>query len=421
MPVTYPTRQGATHRRPLRARSPHEPHRTATPLELLFDLVFVVAIAEAAQGLHHALGSGHVADGLLGYAMVFFAIWWAWMNFTWFASAYDSDDVPYRLAVFVQIAGALILAGGVPKMFETQQPNLATVGGYVVMRLAEVTQWLRAGAADPERRVTTRRYALGIALLQIAWVAVLFSDPRLFPPTFIVLVVLELSVPVWAERAASTTWHPHHIAERYGLLTLIVLGETILAATMAVRSALDMGETLSSLAPLVIGGLLIVYSMWWYYFDRPVHDLLTSLRKAVVWGYGHYFVFAAAAAVGAGLTVAVDYAAQHNYAGTAGVADLTAAGPGAHTEAAGTAAALGSVGAGAAVAIPVATYVLSLWFLHDRPEYRQTRAYGPIAAALILLTPFSGHAVLLTGIILASTLAVKLMVLGATPHEASSS
>ena len=91
----------------MRARSPHEPHRTATPPELLFDLVFVVAISEAAQGLHHALGSGHVTDGLLGYLTVFFAIWWAWMNFTWFASAYDCDDLPYRLATLVQIAGAL--------------------------------------------------------------------------------------------------------------------------------------------------------------------------------------------------------------------------------------------------------------------------------------------------------------------------
>ena len=69
----------------MRARSPHEPHRVATPLELLFDLVFVVAIAEAASGLHHAVATQHVTDGLLGYAMVFFAIWWAWMNFTWFA------------------------------------------------------------------------------------------------------------------------------------------------------------------------------------------------------------------------------------------------------------------------------------------------------------------------------------------------
>ena len=103
--------------------------------------------------------------------MVFFAIWWAWMNFTWFASAYDCDDVPYRLAVFVQIAGALILAAGVPAMFETRAPNVATLTGYVVMRLAIVAQWLRAAASDPDHRVTARRYAAGITVLQLAWVA----------------------------------------------------------------------------------------------------------------------------------------------------------------------------------------------------------------------------------------------------------
>ena len=73
-----------------------------------------------------------------------------------------------------------------------------------------------------------------------------------------------------------------------------------------IQAALASGEALSALVPLIVGGLLIVYSMWWVYFDRPVHDLLTSLRKAIVWGYGHYFVFAAAAAVGAGLAVSVD-------------------------------------------------------------------------------------------------------------------
>ena len=130
--------------------------------------------------------------------------------------------------------------------------------------------------------------------------------PRLWVPGFLAFAALELAVPVWAERAAPTTWHPHHIAERYGLLTLIVLGESILAATVAVQAALASGEALSALVPLIVGGLLIVYSMWWVYFDRPVHDLLTSLRKAIVWGYGHYLVFAAAAAVGAGLAVSVD-------------------------------------------------------------------------------------------------------------------
>jgi low temperature requirement protein LtrA len=365
----------------MHARSPHEPHRAATPLELFFDLVFVVAIAQAAAGLHHSIAEAHVLAGLAGYAMVFFAIWWAWMNFTWFASAYDCDDLPYRLAVFAQITGALIIAAGVPAMLEDRTPNLAVVVGYVIMRLALVSQWLRAAASDPDRRVTALRYARGITLIQVAWVAMLLA-PRFWPVGFVILAVLEVLVPVWAERAAPTTWHPHHITERYGLLTLIVLGESILAATGAVQAALASGEALVSLVPVIIGGLLIVYSMWWIYFDQPVHDLLTSLRKAILWGYGHYLVFAAAAAVGAGLAVTVDQVTHR--------AEVSA------------------VAAGMAVAIPVAVYLLCLWFLHDRPEYRDTRVFGVATAGLVLLTPFTGHAVPFIGALLVALVGTRL-------------
>jgi len=366
----------------MRARSPHEPHRVATPLELLFDLVFVVAISEAASGLHHAVAQDRVADGVSGYAMVFFAVWWAWMNFTWFASAYDNDDVPYRLAVFVQITGALIVAGGIPAMFESRVPNLAVVGGYVVMRVAMVVQWLRASGADPERCASARRYAAGIAVMQVAWVGSLFL--RSFGlAVFAAAAAGEMLVPVWAERASRTSWHPHHIAERYGLLTLIVLGESILSATSAVQAAMAAGERLSSLVPIIVGGLLIVYSMWWIYFDRPAHDLLTSFRRAFIWGYGHYFVFAAAAAVGAGLGVAVDSA--------------------------GAQAPIDPVVAGLAVTAPVALFVVCLWILLDRPEYGRTRVLGPVTAGIVLATTITPQPVLGTGLTLAALVTVKLL------------
>src|SRR5881396_2734969 len=99
---------------PLRPRAPDEEHRAATPLELFFDLVIVVAVAQAASGLHHALREGHLGAGVLMYSMVFFGVWWAWVNFTWFASAYDNDDVVYRLLVLVQLTGALVFAAGIP-------------------------------------------------------------------------------------------------------------------------------------------------------------------------------------------------------------------------------------------------------------------------------------------------------------------
>lgn len=368
---------------PMRPRSPDQEHRPATPLELFFDLVFVVAIAQAASGFHHAITEAHVAEGLLSYGMVFFAIWWAWMNFTWFASAYDTDDVPYRLATFVQITGSLILAAGIPRAFDVHDLSVATFG-YVVMRIALVGQWLRAARSDPPRGACAHRYAAGVSACQVGWVALLFAPPEALMPGFLALVMAELLVPAWAESACATTWHPGHIAERYGLFTIIVLGESILAASIAIQSAIRAGAVTSDLAAIIVGGLLIVFSMWWFYFDHPMEVLLTSLPRAFLWGYGHLFVFAAAAAVGAGLGVAIDHATGH--------------------------ATIESAGAGAAVAIPVAIYLLGLWGLHValRTSLQPGAGLTPLVVLLILLTPWSGHAVLLTGLLVAGLVATKL-------------
>ena len=93
------------------------------------------------------------------------------MNFTWFASAYDTDDVQYRLLTFIQIAGVLVVAAGVPRAFDDADYTV-TVIGYVIMRIALVAQWLRAAREDPVRRSVALRFAVGIALVQIGWVAV---------------------------------------------------------------------------------------------------------------------------------------------------------------------------------------------------------------------------------------------------------
>jgi low temperature requirement protein LtrA len=366
---------------PMRSRSPEEEHRAATPLELFFDLVFVVAVAQAASRLHHGIAEAHVAEAVISYMMVFFAIWWAWMNFTWFASAYDTDDVPYRLAVFVQIIGALILAAGAPQAFDEHDFTIVTLG-YVVMRLALVGQWLRAARSDPARRLTAYRFAAGVTACQIGWVALLF-----FPAAwwgFPLMALAELLVPVWAERAEPTLWHPGHIRERYGLFTIIVLGETVLSASLAIQSAMEASHLNANLVMIIIGGLLIVFSMWWLYFDQPEHILFTSLRMSFVWGYGHLFIFSSAAAVGAGLAVTVDQALDH--------------------------AEIGPVAAGMAVSIPVAIYLISLWALHWPPHSLKLSQIllFPVAALLILLVPLTGQAVLGIGLLLAGLLAIKL-------------
>lgn len=225
-------------RRPVVARDTGEHHRVATPLELLFDLVFVVAIASNAAELHHGLAEAHYGT-VLGYSMTWFAIWWAWLNYTWFASAYDNDDVAFRILTFVIMIGTLFLAAGVPDIFEDGQ-SVPVVLGYAIMRFAMVGLWLRAAAGHPERRETALWYAGGITIVQVLWIARLAVPPAWFIPSFFLLVGLELLVPVLAEkRHGYTPFHPHHIAERYGLLTIIVLGEVILSSVLAIQQVMS--------------------------------------------------------------------------------------------------------------------------------------------------------------------------------------
>ncbi|MEE1827526.1 low temperature requirement protein A [Streptomyces sp. BE20] len=363
-------------------RSRDEPHRVATPLELFFDLCFVVAVGQAGRELAHDLAAGHWGDGLTGYLFAFFAIWWAWMNFTWFASAYDCDDVPYRITTLVQIAGVLILAAGVPRMFADQDLVLSVIG-YVVMRLAMVTQWLRAAAGEegPARGVALR-YAAGITLCQIAWVVVLVLPDGARAVLIPLGIVAELSVPVLAELRLRTTWHPHHIAERYGLFTLIVLGETVAAATIAVQSAVDEHEGLSRLLPVAGGGLLICFSAWWIYFARPVHEHLRSNRQAFLWGYGHYLVFGAAAAIGAGLEVAVESAVHKAH--------------------------ISETAATATVTVPTALYLITVWLLHSRHvKTGAAQVLLPVASVAVLACTAAGWAgVLAAGLVSAVTVGV---------------
>ncbi|MGW1883367.1 low temperature requirement protein A [Streptomyces sp. NPDC001970] len=372
---------GAVRR--MRARSRDEAHRTATPLELFFDLCFVVAVSQAGAQLVHAVAEGHAGDGLRNYAMVFFAIWWAWMNFTWFASAYDTDDIPYRVVTLIQIAGVLILAAGVARAF-LHQDFLMVFLGYVVMRLALITQWLRAAASTrgAERR-TALRYAGGIALCQVGWTALVFTPQGALPWVFLVMALAEMAVPLLAERSLATSWHAHHIAERYGLFTIIVLGETILAATVGVQSALDMSPELGDLLPIAAGGLLIVFAAWWIYFAVPVHARLRSNRESFLWGYGHYVIFASAAAIGAGLEVAVETAIHKSHITTAAAA--------------------------AAVTVPTAAFLLTVWLLHSR-HFKHGFAQQlplPLSALAILACTFAGKwAVLAAGLVAAAAVAV---------------
>lgn len=365
-------------------RDPAQPHRTASPLELFFDLVFVVAVSIASAQLHHALSHGDFLHGVTSYAMVFFAIWWAWMNFTWFAISFDTDDWLYRVTTIVQMGGVLVFAAGIPRAFEHGDFRLPVLG-YVVMRIAMVAQWLRASRAGGELRSPARRYAFGIAAVQVLWILFLLIPvgPLQFA-AFVLFALIEIGVPIFAEYRKRTPWHPHHITERYGLFTLIVLGESLLASANAIVDALEKVESLGPLIAISVLTLVVTASLWWIYFWPPHHRAITSFRRSLRYGYTHYFVFAAAAAFSAGIEVEIDVLTGESH--------------------------LSNVAASFTVTIPIAIFLLGIWWIAIRDNAdRVVNTVVPLGAVLVLLDPVLPIPVTLTALILAIIVVVLVL------------
>ncbi|MFJ9391980.1 low temperature requirement protein A [Nocardioides sp. NPDC101246] len=334
--------------RQMTGRDPHEEHRAATPLELLFDLTFVVAFGVSGNELAHQLAEGHVLAGIVAFCFASFAICWAWINYSWMASAYDTDDWAFRLLTMVQMVGVIIMALGLPEMFASvhegdQLHNEVMIAGYVVMRVALCGQWMRAWRQDPARRGAHRVYLITILTAQVLWCVIAFL-PLSVTVAFVAMtvpLVIELVGPFIAERRfGGTPWHASHIAERYGLLTIITLGEGVIG-TVAVMSAFvqEQGWSLNAIL-LITAGIGLTFGQWWTYFTIPWAIMLERHRdRSFLWGYGHILIFAAIAATGGGLHVAAYLLEDKSE--------------------------LGEVGTVLSVALPVGAYALVLYLLYN--------------------------------------------------------
>lgn len=332
-------------------RRQDESHRAATPLELLFDLTFVAAFGVAGGELAHGIAENLSLAAVGGFAFSMVAIIWAWINFSWFASAFDTDDWLFRVLTMVQMVGVIVLAIGLPQMFASIEhgeavANEVMVAGYVIMRVAVIAQWLRAAKGNPQFSRVAMTYVIFIGVAQLGWVALILLPlgPIEFLICAIVVAAIDWMGPIIAESKAvrhdgATPWHAHHIAERYSLLAIIALGETVMG-TLAASQAISDAEGWTFSTVMVIGlGVVMTFALWWVYFLVPSAPVLAARReKITAWGYGHIVVFAAIAAVGAGLHVIAYVYDEHYHLST-----LTAIW---------------------AVAIPVLVFMAGLYLLH---------------------------------------------------------
>ena len=355
------------HLKPMSLRDPAQHERAATQLELFFDLVFVIAIAAVTASFHHAVSAAHGLEMVPNLVFVFMAIWWAWMNFTWFASAFDNDDLLYRLLTIVIMGGALIFAGGAESIFSTMQFGIGIVG-WIIMRISMVGLWLRAANHNPSHRVTARRYALGLAAAQGLWIALyllgesgvggIVPGTSAFMGLGTLCFLVEFAIPVWAERAGETPWHNGHIVERYGLLNIIVLGEVLLSISF-IASKFFEGHGSLDLAILGICSLIIVFSLWWVYFIDETRVPDHSLFTAFAWGYGHFFIFLGAATLGSGIGAELDVLTHHSK--------------------------VDSQVALMYITVPIALYFLTLWFIRDRLEDLGSSQHALWISAIVAL------------------------------------
>ncbi|MFJ6443600.1 low temperature requirement protein A [Streptomyces sp. NPDC091649] len=335
---------------PMTGRDPEERGRTASPLELLFDLTFVVAVGTASSQFAEMLAEGHAAQAVTAFVLAMFAISVAWISFSWFASAFATDDWLYRVLTMVQMIGVVVFSLGLPAMFHSVEEGghlelRAMVLGYVVMRIAMVLQWWRAARQAPSFHdvgVANIRWTL---IAQAGWIVVAFTPLPIAVVfvAFAVLGTLELVLPVLTQGSAGgTPWHPHHVAERYGLFAIIVLGEGVVGTVASSGDLLGGGDgthwTWNAVA-VVVAGVGLTFGMWWMYFLTPFGDILVHRRRrGYLFGYGHIPLFIGVAGAGTGLHVAGLYLEHH--AEISGIAVVLA------------------------LAVPVGLYVLMVYLLH---------------------------------------------------------
>lgn len=288
--------------------------RSSTWLELFFDLCFVVAVAALARGLHHDPN----LEGMLRFLGLFVPVWWSWMIFTWYATSFDNDDVPYRVTLFVAMLSILGLAASVGRIGVDPSAVVGFVLAYSLMRLLVAGLFVRAGRDVPaDLRPFVAFYAAGNIIGATIWLSSLLIPAPFRYVVWAVGLTVELLGPILAVMTLDNpriTFHPRHIAERYGLFTLIVLGESVLAVASGTA-----GTDWASVAVLTaVAGFVAAACIWWLYFDHVRSSgIELGPRPAFYWGYGHFAVYAGIAAFGVGVLLAIEAAAPQ-YALAAG-------------------------------------------------------------------------------------------------------
>jgi low temperature requirement protein LtrA len=277
--------------------------RHASWLELFFDLVFVVAVAELAQ----ELARDHSLAGFAIFAGLFLPVFIAWQGFTFYADRFDTDDVLFRAVMLAAMLAIAALAVQIPDVAAGRH-DAGFVAAYVTLRSLLVALYLRAWPHAPAARALIVRYAGGYTVSIALWLGSLLVDPPVRYVLWGVGLAIEYAMPVLAQRIhARIPVDPSHVPERFALFTIIVLGESVVAVALGTA---DQDWRVASAATAALG-FVAVACLWWVYFDRGMAGGLSSRTGSMqIYTRIHIPLLAALTAVGAGVHMLIQEAAS---------------------------------------------------------------------------------------------------------------
>ncbi len=286
--------------RPVRLRSAGgaEAGRRVTWLELFFDLVFAAAVSQVAA----PLTDDYSAAALGRFAFLFLLIWWAWLGHTMFSTRFDTDDAPQRALTLLQIFAVAVMAVNAKNPLGSRDAA-GFAAAYAAMRVVLVVQYLRAREVGVSRRLTSR-FAAGYGAAAGLWLASAFVEAPFRWVFWTLALVIDLGTAAVAERdSSSVPPDAAHLPERFGLFTIILLGESM----FAVMQGMERQESWSlPAAAAALAGMAVAFFFWWWYFDGPgaTGEHRLRARRHVwrfhVWAYAHFPLYLGIAVTGVG-------------------------------------------------------------------------------------------------------------------------
>ncbi len=245
----------ATTDRPHRLTAVLREESRVTPLELFFDLVFVLALTQCTA----LMADQPTWEGLAKGMLVLGVMWWSWVGYAWLTSVVNPEEGAVRLVVFAAMAAFLVVALCVPGAFGDEALLFACA--YAIVRFSQIALFVLASRDDPQLRHAVwgllASTAIGVGLL----VAASFADGALQGALWALALVLDMGGPLLIDPSG---WRlePGHFAERHGLIVIIALGESIVAIGVGAGHEITTGVVVAACV-----GIAIAAAMWWLYFD----------------------------------------------------------------------------------------------------------------------------------------------------------